>query len=60
MKSDRGKELSYEQNLERNNTNEVIYKTEIDSDLKKEFVVTRGVGIVRELGADMYTLLHLK
>ena len=29
-------------------------------DLKKEFMVTRGEGVVRELGADMYTLQYLK
>ena len=52
------------QNLKRNDTNELIYKTETDSRLREQTMVTRGEGwgegIVREFGIDMYTLLYLK
>ena len=48
----------------KNDTNELIYKTETDSDLENELMVTRGGGwgggIVREFGIDMYTLLYLQ
>ena len=48
----------------KNDTNELIYKTETDSDLENELMVTRGKGwrggIVREFGIDIYTLLYLK
>ena len=52
-------------NLERNDTNELIYKTEIDSQTENEFMVTTrgyewGEGIIREFGVNMYTLLYLK
>ena len=52
------------QDIKRSDTNELIYKTETDSDLEKELLVTsregwRG-GIVRAFGIDMYTLLYLK
>ena len=51
-------------NLKRNDTNELIYKTETDSDLEKEFMVGQGKGwgegIVREFGIDMDTPLYLK
>ena len=47
-------------NLKRNDTNELIYKT----DLKNELMVARGEeqgeGIVREFENNMYTLLYLK
>ena len=50
------------QNLERNDTNELIYKTE--TDLGNEFMVMwvgkEGKSIVREFGINMYTLLYLK
>ena len=51
-------------NLKRNDTNELTYKTETDSDLEKELMVLRGDGpgggIVREFGMDIYMLLCLK
>ena len=52
-------------NLERNDSNELIYKTEIDSQTENEFMVTTrgyewGEGIIREFGVNMYTLLYLK
>ena len=51
------------ESLKRNATNELIYKTEKDSDSENEFVVARGYGwgegTVREFGMDMYTLLYL-
>ena len=50
------------QNLERNDTNELIYKTE--TDLGNEFMVmcvgNEGKSIVREFGINMYTLLYFK
>ena len=55
------------QNLKRNNTNELIYKTERLTNLENELITIRGTrgerwgeGIVREFGTDMYTLLYLK
>ena len=64
-KSDRGEILHgipYTWNLKRNDSNELIYKTETDSE--SELMVARGIemggGIVRESGTDMYTLLYLK
>ena len=52
-------------NPERHDTNELIYKTEIDSQTENEFMVTTrgyewGEGIIREFGVNMYTLLYLK
>ena len=51
-------------NLKRNDKNELIYKTETDSQTSRtNLTVTRGKGegegIVREFGIDMYTLLYL-
>ena len=46
------------QNLERNDINEFIYKTDFEN---KECQWGRiGGGTVREFGMDMYTLLYLK
>jgi len=50
-------------NLKRNDTTELTYETETDSDLENELTVARrkdGEGIVRAFGMDMYTLLYLK
>ena len=55
-------------NLKRNDTNELTYKTEIDSQTQRKnfgcWCQERGEGcregIVREFGRDMYTLLYLK
>ena len=48
----------------KNDTNELIYKTETDSDLENELMVTRGKGwgggTDWQFGIDMYTLLYLK
>ena len=41
-------------------TNEFISKTERDSDTENKLTVTRGEGIVREFGINMYPLLYLK
>ena len=45
-KSDREKQISYDiaymWNLKENDTNEFIYKTEIDTDVEKEHMVTKG------------------
>ena len=47
----------YKWNLKRNDTNELIYRTETEN----EFMVARGEGrIIIELGICMYTLLYLK
>ena len=47
-----------------NDTNELIYKTETDSQTVNELMVTRGKGweggVGWEFGIDMYTLLYLK
>ena len=53
------------QNLKRNYTNELIYKTETDSQTENELMVTGlggrvGKGIAGEFGIDMCTLLYLK
>ena len=50
------------QNLEINDTNKLIYTTNILTDLENKFMVPGGwrEGIVREVGLDMYPLLHLK
>ena len=50
-------------NLKRNDTNELIYKTETDTDLENKLTVKEegwGEGLVREFGIDMYTLLYLR
>ena len=49
--------------IERNDTNELIYKTKKDSQTwKKKTMLTTGKGdqggIAKEFGIDMYTLLH--
>ena len=47
-------------NLKRNDTNELTYKTERDSQTKKMNYGWQGPGIVREFGMVTYTLLYLK
>jgi len=47
-------------NIKRNYTNELIYETDTDSNLKNKCMVTRGKWIVKECGIDMYALLYLK
>ena len=42
-KSDKNKYITYRSNLT-NDTNELICKTEIDSDIKNKLTVTRGEG----------------
>ena len=49
----------------KNDTNEVIYKTETDTDIQNELMVTNeekwwGKGTDWELGIDVYILLYLK
>ena len=48
----------------KNDTGEIIYKTETDSQTENELAVARGEkqgeGIVREFEINMYTLLYLK
>ena len=41
-------------------TNELIYKTDIDSQTQRMNLWLLGEGIVREFGTDMYILLYLK
>ena len=57
-------DITYMWNLKKNDTNELIYKTETDSDLENELMVSRGKGgegrTDWESGIDMYTLLYLK
>ena len=52
------------QTLKKNDTGEIIYKTETDSQTENELAVARGEkqgeGIVREFEINMYTLLYLK
>ena len=52
-------DISYKQNLKRNDTNEITYKTERDSRREQTYSYW-GEGIVREFGFDMYTLPYLK
>ena len=51
-------------NLKRNDTNELTYKTKQTkkklTDLENELTVARDVGIVREFGMVIYTLLYFK
>ena len=51
-------------NLKRNDTNELTYKIEIDSQTRRMNLWLPGEGcgegIVREFGIDMYTMLYLK
>ena len=47
-------------NLERNDTNELTYKTEKDSQTSKMNLGLSGEGTVRDFGKVMYTLLYLK
>ena len=46
----------------KSHTNELIYKTEIDSDVKNKLMVTKGEGggMNWETGIDIYTLLYIK
>ena len=48
----------------KNDTNELIYKTETDSQIQRTNLWLPGGrgggGILREFGIDMYTLLYLK
>ena len=46
--------------LKRNDTNELTYKAERDSQTKKRTYGCWGEGIVREFGMVMCTLLHLR
>ena len=36
--------------VKRNDTNELIYETDTDSNLKNKFMVTRGNGLLRSVG----------
>ena len=56
-------DLPYMQNVKRLDTNELIYKGETDPqtqrmNLRLPGEQKAGVGIVREFGMDMYTLLY--
>ena len=48
----------------KNDTNELIYRTEIESDVENKLTVTKGEkkggGINWEMGIDIYTLLYIK
>ena len=51
------------QNLKKKGTNELIYKTDVESQMYKTnlWLPGDGVGgINREIGTDIYTLLYLK
>ena len=53
----------YMKNLKRNDTNELIYKTETDSQRMNLSLLggrARGGERVREFGMEMYTPLYLK
>ena len=54
---------SHMQNL-KNDANEIIYKTEMDSDIENKLTVIKKEkgerGINWELGINMYTLLYIK
>ena len=52
-------DIPYMWSLERNDTNELTYKTETHS-VRERTYDCQGEGIVREFGMDMYTLLYLK
>ena len=65
--SDTGRQISYDitymQNLKKKGTNELIYKTDVESQMYKTnlWLPGDGVGgINREIGTDIYTLLYLK
>ena len=47
-------------NLKRNDTNELAYNIERDSQTKRMNLWLPGEGIVMEFRMDMYTLLYLK
>ena len=47
-------------NLKRNDTNELTYKTERDSQTQKISLLVRGGGTFREFGKVMYTILYSK
>ena len=53
-------DVSYMRNLKRNDTNELIYLTETDSQTYSCPGEGWGTGIVTEFGMEMYTLLYLK
>ena len=47
----------------KNDTNELIYKTKIDSDIENKLTVTKGErrgGINSEVGINRYTLSYIK
>ena len=55
-------DIAYMWNVKKNDTNELIYKTETDSQTQRTCWGggEGGEGIVREFVTDMYTLLYLK
>ena len=58
-------DITYMWNLKKNDTNELIYKTEIDSpDIENKLMVTKGErrwrGISSEFGINRHTLLYIK
>ena len=56
--------MAYMWNLKKNDTNELIYKTEIESQMQKTNLWLpggkHGGGINWEIGIDIYTLLYIK
>ena len=61
---DKYHDTAYMWNLKKNDTNEIIYKTEIDSQKQKTNLWLPkgkgGGGVNWEFGIDIYTLLYLK
>ena len=48
---------------QKNDTNELIYKTVVDSDVENKFMVTKGEGGERinwKFGINRYTLIYIK
>ena len=55
------KKIWYLWNLKENDVNELLYKTETDSQTHREQIHGyQGGGIDWEFGMDMYTLIYLK
>ena len=61
---DKSYDITYMQNLKRKDTNELNYRTEIDSQTQKISLWLpkgkAGLGINQEVGINYYTLLNIK
>ena len=53
-------DIPFGQNIKRNDTNEVTYKTETDSDWENRPMVANGEETLKEFGINTYILLYFR